>query len=248
MIRIFNNLDALSRAAAGIFVESAAHAIHARGRFSVALSGGSTPHRLYELLAAPPFRGKVAWESVHFFWGDERCVPEDDPRRNELMARQALLEHVPVLEEHIHPISGSLPPREAAQAYESELRRFFAGRPPALDLVLLGMGANAHTASLFPHTAVLHETRRWAAEVFVAELDMYRVTLTASLINQAEQVVFLVSGEDKALTLQNVLEGAHQPDELPAQLIQPNGAHPIWLVDRAAGHKLAMPLESEIED
>jgi len=248
VIRIFNNLDALSRAAAEFFIESAAHAIHARGRFSVALSGGSTPHRLYELLAAPPFRDRVEWQEVHFFWGDERCVPEDDSRRNELMARQALLNHVPVPAEHIHPISGSLPPRQAAEAYESDLRRFFGGRPPVLDLVLLGMGANAHTASLFPHTSVLRETQRWAAEVYVAELDMYRVTLTAPLINQADQVVFLVSGEDKALTLQNVLEGAHQPDELPAQLIRPNGAHPIWLVDRAAGHKLAVPLESEIED
>lgn len=248
MIRIFNNLNALSRAAAELFVECAAHAVRSRGRFSVALSGGSTPRRLYELLAAPPFVQQVQWEAVHFFWGDERCVPEDDPRRNELMTRQALLEHVPVPAEHIHPISGSLPPREAAEAYESELRRFFAHHAPVFDLVLLGMGANAHTASLFPHTSVLHENQRWAAEVYVAEVNMYRVTLTAPLLNQAGQVVFLVSGEDKALALQNVLEGAYQPDELPAQLIRPNGAHPTWLIDRAAGHKLAVPLESEIED
>jgi 6-phosphogluconolactonase len=148
------------------------------------------------------------------------------------------------LPEHIHPILCTLPPQQVASHYENELRDFFGNTPPTMDLILLGLGDNAHTASLFPHTAVLNEQQRWVAEVYVAEQDMVRVTLTAPLINQANQVVFLVSGSDKASALKNVLEGPYQPHEFPAQLIHPNGARPIWLIDKAASHKLT----AEIED
>jgi len=238
MIRVFNDYEALSEAAAETFVDLAAQAINANGHFSVALSGGNTPHLLYEILATAPFRKKVNWESVHVFWGDERCVPLDDPRSNFLMARRMLLDRVPIPVEHIHPIFGDLPAAMAANNYETVLRNFFGKQPPVFDLILLGLGDNAHTASLFPHTPVLGEKERWVDEVYVAELSMYRVTLTAPLINQAKAVIFLVSGAEKAVALQNVLEGAYHPHEFPAQLIQPNGAHPIWLVDRAAAHKL----------
>lgn len=245
MIQVFNNLESLSKAAAKLFTEQAKQAIHARGRFSVALSGGNTPSRLYELLAATPYRNRVRWDAVHVFWGDERCVPADDPRSNFRMARETLLNLVPIPAENVHPIQGDLPPDRAAAQYEIELQNFFGDQPPVFDLILLGLGSNAHTASLFPHTPVLAETQRLVAEVYVPELEMYRVTFTAPLINQAMQVIFLVSGADKAHALLNVLEGAYQPQEYPAQLIRPNGMHPTWLVDKAAGHKLAVPDEED---
>jgi 6-phosphogluconolactonase len=248
MIRVFRDLESLSQAAAELYAELSEGAIHAHGRFSVALSGGNTPRRLYELLANGPFHDKIQWRSVHVFWSDERCVPADDPRSNARMAHQALLDRIALPAENIHAVQGDLPPAEAAARYEAELRKFFSDQPPVFDLILLGLGYNAHTASLFPHTPVLEERERWVAEVYLAEQNMFRVTFTAPFINQAGQVVFLVSGADKAVALQNVLEGAYQPQEYPAQLIRPNGAHPIWLVDRAAGHKLAVPLDEDSAD
>jgi 6-phosphogluconolactonase len=247
MIQIYMDLEELSQAAARLFVGLADQAFSSRGHFSVALSGGNTPRRLYEILATPPLLGLVRWEAVHVFWGDERCVAPNDPRSNALMANQALLDHVPVARDHIHPIQGNLPSHQAAAQYEAELRDFFSSQPPFMDLVLLGLGDNAHTASLFPHTLVLNEKERWAAEVYIDEQDMYRVTLTAPFINQAAQVIFLVSGAEKAHPLQQVLEGPYQPDELPAQLIHPNGAQPIWLVDKAASHKLTVSLETALD-
>ena len=238
MIHVFNDYESLSQAAAEMFVDLADRVIDSNGRFSVALSGGSTPHRLYEILAADPFREKIRWEAVHVFWGDERCVPLDDPRSNFLMARRALLDRVSVQADHIHPILGDLPAALAATDYETELRDFFEGQPPVFDLILLGLGENAHTASLFPHTSVLDEKERWVDATYIAKQSMYRVTMTAPLINQAKEVIFLVSGASKASALQGVLEGAYHPHECPAQLIHPNGAHPIWLVDKAAAHKL----------
>jgi 6-phosphogluconolactonase len=238
MIRIYMNLEEISQAAARLFVGLANQAISSRGRFSVALSGGLTPRRLYQLLANPPFREMVHWEAVHVFWGDERCVSATDSLSNALMARQALLDHVPLPADHIHTVKGDLPPAQAAAEYESELRAYFGDHPPVLDLILLGMGDNAHTASLFPNTPVLSEKKRWVADVYVAEQDMYRVTLTPPLINQAREVIFIVSGAEKAHALQAVLEGAYQPHRYPAQLIHPNRGHPLWLVDKAASHKL----------
>jgi 6-phosphogluconolactonase len=245
MIRIFHDLEGISRAAAELFADAAEQAISSRGRFSVALSGGNTPRRLHEILSAEPYHSQIQWQAVHVFWGDERCVPLDDPRSNFRMARETLFDHVSIPAENIHAVQGDLPPVEAAAQYETELRNFFRDEPPIFDLILLGMGDNAHTASLFPHTPVLNETERWVSEVYVAELNMFRVTLTAPLINQAGQVIFLVSGADKALALQNVLEGAYHPQEYPAQLIRPNGAHPLWLVDKAAAHKLTVDVEED---
>ncbi len=239
MIRVLNDLEALSQAAAEIFVDAAEQAIAKRGRFSVALSGGSTPRRLHEILASKPFRKKIKWASVHIFWGDERCVPPDDPRSNFCMARETLLDHVPLPAENIHRMHGEEPPAEAAEAYQNELRTFFGEETPAIDLILLGMGDNAHTASLFPHTSILNENTRWVADVYVAEVEMFRISLTASFINQARDIVFLVSGANKASALQTVLAGAYNPQEYPAQLIRPQSAHPIWLVDKAASQKLS---------
>lgn len=240
MIRIYNDLEALSQAAAELFMLQSRVASLVCGRFTVALSGGETPRRMYEILATSPYRERIHWSEVHVFWSDERCVPEDDPRSNSLMARQALLNHVPIPEQNIHPIRCNVSPQEAALQYEHELKEFFSKQNPHFHLILLGLGGNGHIASLFPHTSVLNENDRWVMDVYIAELGMHRVTFTAPYINQAQQVAFLVSGADKAQVLENVLEGSYQPNELPAQLIRPAGYHPLWLVDKAASHKLTM--------
>ncbi len=240
MIRVYNDLEALSQAAAELFTLQSRVASLVCGRFTVALSGGETPRRMYEILAGPPYTDRIHWKEVHVFWSDERCVPGDDPRNNSLMARHALLDHVPIPPENIHPILCDVSPPQAAIAYEKELQEFFSTSNPNFHLVFLGLGTNGHIASLFPHTSVLNEKERWVTDVYVKELEMFRVTFTAPYINQAGQVAFLVSGADKAQVLEDVLEGPYQPAELPAQLIRPAGFHPLWLVDKAASHKLNM--------
>ncbi len=240
MIRIFNDLEAMSQAAAELFAIQSRQASMICGRFSVALSGGETPRRTYEILASAEYIERIHWNEVHVFWSDERCVPASDPRNNARMARQALLDHVPIPPENIHPISTDQSPAKAAAQYEQELKEFFSSQNPNFHLVLLGLGGNGHVASLFPHTAVLNEKDRWVSDVYVEDLGMYRITFSAPYINQAEQVVLLVSGSDKAQVLEDVLEGPYQPSELPAQLIRPSGKHPLWLVDKAASHKLTM--------
>jgi 6-phosphogluconolactonase len=247
MIRIFQDMESLSQAAAEQFTVMSRQSISICGRFSVALSGGSTPARLYQILADSPYRQRIHWEDVHVFWSDERYVPEDDPRSNALMSRRTLLDLVPIPPKNIHPIHCYQSPQKAALIYERELRDFFSSQNPNFHLVLLGLGEDGHTASLFPRTPVLNDKERWVAEVYIPELDMHRVTFTASFINQASQVVFLASGLDKADVLKKVLEGPYQPHELPAQLIRPNGAHPLWLVDKASSQKLtAQNTEEEL--
>jgi len=246
MIRIFSDHESISQAAAELFTSRSRQASIICGRFSVAISGGETPRRLYEILASSPYRERIHWDEVHIFWSDERCVSEHDPRNNAGMARQMLLDLVPIPPENIHPIRCDQPPLQAALLYEKELKDFFKDQNPNFHLVLLGLGGNGHTASLFPHTPVLNEQLRWVSEVYIPELDMNRVTFTASYINQADQVVFLVSGLDKAVVLEKVLEGPYQPHELPAQLIRPNGKQPIWLVDKAASHKLRAQNQEDI--
>jgi 6-phosphogluconolactonase len=238
MIEIRDDLEALSRAAAELFARQAQEAAAQRGRFSVALSGGNTPKRTYELLAQPPLRDQVPWPQVHVFWGDERCVPPADPRSNYRMARQALLDHVPIPAAQVHRVAGEKPPQQAAADYQLDVQQFFQGAPPRFDLVYLGLGDNGHTASLFPNTPVLQERQRWVAEVYVAEQSMYRVTMTALLLNQAALVAFIVSGAGKAGVLPEVIEGPPDTQRLPAQLIQPAPGQLLWLVDRAAAAKL----------
>jgi 6-phosphogluconolactonase len=242
MIRIYDDYESMSRAAAQLFVERATTAVHDRDRFTVALSGGHTPQRTYELLAQPPLsnsnpRGQVPWQQVHVFWGDERCVPLDDAQSNARMTRQALLDHVPIPEAQVHPIRCAQHPDQAAEDYAALLREHL-GSSPRFDLVLLGLGENGHTASLFPGTAVLEERVRWTAAVYVAEQDMWRVTLTAPLINRAAAIAFLVSGAGKAEVVQRVLEGPREPQHLPAQLIQPVNGIMYYLLDAEAASKL----------
>ena len=239
MIEVYPDLESLSRAAAAFLVAQANQAVAARGRFSVALSGGGTPRRTYELLAAPPLVDQAPWDRMHVFWGDERCVPLDDPRSNARLAREAWLDHVPVPPHQIHPLVCGPAPAAAAREYEAELRSFFAGGPPRLDLVLLGLGDNGHTASLFPGTPVLKEQERWAAAVYVADQDLHRVTLTAPFINRAAVVAFLVAGKGKAAVVREVLHGPRDPRRLPAQLIEPQNGELRWLLDLEAAASLS---------
>lgn len=239
----------LMRAAVERFVAAADGAIRSQGRFVVALSGGSTPKALYALLAGAFYGARVDWTRVHVFWGDERCVPPDHVASNYRMTYDTLLAHVPVQPSQVHRIRGEDVPAAAAAAYECELRQLFAtpdGPPRSLpgvrfDLVLLGMGDNGHTASLFPGTPALRETgldARWVMAQYVDELTMWRVTLTPVVINAAAEVLFLVSGASKATMLRRVLTGRPQPDLLPAQLIAPQTGNLSWLVDAAAAAEL----------
>lgn len=238
MIRVYENQEALSLAAAKLFVSEARQAVQSRGRFVVALSGGSTPQRTYELLSQKPFRELVPWQSTHVFWGDERCVSINDPRSNARMARQALLDHVPLPSGQVHPMICDRSPGLAAMEYEAILRDFFKDGCARFDLFLLGLGENGHTASLFPGTSVLIEPQRRVAEVYLAEERQNRLTLTARVINQAALIVFLVSGVAKAPILRKVLEDAPSQETVPARLIKPVQGELLWLVDREAASLL----------
>jgi len=225
---------ALARAAAEEVARRAEAVVAARGRFTLALSGGSTPRALYALLADPeaPWRSRVPWSRVHVFFGDERNVPPDHPDSNYRMAREALLAHVPV--GSVHRMQGERPAAEAAELYEADLRHEFgAAGVPALDLALLGLGADGHTASLFPGSPVLEERTRWVAAPFVPHLDAHRITLTVPVLERARAVLFLVSGADKASALARLL--SPPPGELlvPAARLHPEGDR-LVLADEAA--------------
>ena len=239
MIDLFDNPESVSRAAADLFVREARAAVSARGRFSVALSGGQTPQRTYRRLAGAPWRDLAPWPDIHVFWGDERWVAADDARNNARMAFQTLLQHVPVNAAHVHPIHCEGDPEAGAARYDELLRTQLPAAAAALDFVFLGLGQNGHTASLFPYTPVLTEKSRWAAHVYVDEQRMFRVTLTPAMINAARVVVFLVTGRDKAQVLKDVLQGPTDTRRLPAQLIQPSPGRLIWMVDQAAASELA---------
>ena len=234
----FPDQAAVARDAADRFVSLAVAAVRERGRFVVALSGGSTPRELYALLAGDEFKSWVDWARCSFFWGDERAVPPDSPESNFRMANDTLLSHVPVPQQNIHRIRGEEPPEQAAAEYEQELRAFAGGKVLRFDLVLLGLGTNGHTASLFPETTALRERERWCVAARVPELNAYRITLTAPLLNEGLQVVFLVTGADKAPVAAEVLRGPYEPERLPAQLIRPASGTLLWLLDAAAAKDL----------
>lgn len=241
-LKVAANIGEISRAAANEFVWQAKKAIQAKGYFTAALSGGSTPQNLYALLASDQYRGKVSWSNVYIFWCDERCVPPDHPRSNYRMTRELLLDKIPVPVKNIYRIPAEYKDHNrAAEDYEHTLKTFFylkEGELPRFDLMLLGMGEDGHTASLFPETAALEEARRLVAANYVKRLSEYRITLTIPAINQAACVVFLISGESKATVLKKVLEGEFQPKSLPSQYIRPVGGRLLFLADQAAAGKL----------
>jgi 6-phosphogluconolactonase len=242
-IQIAPNVDALYQAAAAEFVRRAGEAVEAKGVCTVALSGGSTPKGLYGLLADDStWRGQAPWDNMHVFWGDERHVPPDHPDSNYRMAHEALLSKVPIPPAHVHRIKSEHPDaHQAADDYEQTLQAFFhlaAGQLPRFDLIFLGLGPEAHTASLFPGTKALHDTGRLVVSTWVGKFFTDRITLTPAVLNNAAGVIFLVSGEDKALALKAVLEGPDEPEQLPAQLIRPAHGRLLWLVDRATASLL----------
>ncbi len=245
MIQVSKDTAGASRASADLFVQTAREAVAQNGRFTVALTGGSSPVQLYKLLAAAPYRDQVPWDQTFVFWGDERAVPHTDDRNNARMAFELLLDHVPVPPAQVHRMSGELPPDESARQYEALLKAHFSGGPPQFDLILLGMGDDGHTASMFPGTDVVHERERWVKELFLASQGMYRITLTAPLINQARRVVFQVFGAGKTATLKRVLEGPYQPDQLPSQLINPTSGELHWFLDEAAAGEIRGPEDQD---
>jgi|CZKF01.1.fsa_nt_gi 6-phosphogluconolactonase len=230
---------ALARRAAQYFVEMAGEAAEAHGHARIAISGGTTPKAAFELLADPhqPWRARMPWQKLDLYWVDERCVPPDHADSNYRMTREALLDHVPLRPEQIHRIEGELDPEVAAARYESELRNSFRleeAESPRFDLVALGLGGDGHTASLFPHTEAIHETSRLVVANHVPQKDVGRITLTWPVINHARSVFFLVSGEDKAAILREVLLGPRDPERLPSQLIWPASGILTFILDKAA--------------
>jgi 6-phosphogluconolactonase len=231
----------LFQAAADEVLHAATDAVAQRGSFTIALSGGSTPKNLYTLIAANS-SPSLPWEKVFFFWGDERHVPPEDPDSNYRMAQETILSKIPIPPANIFRISGENPDASAAaEAYEQTLRKFFAVAPgefPRFDLILLGMGPDGHTASLFPETAALQEKSRLVVANWVEKMKTSRITLTLPVLNAARRVAFLVSGADKAAVLHEVLEGNAPGEKYPSKLVRPSQGKLIWFVDRAAASEL----------
>jgi 6-phosphogluconolactonase len=234
-LRILETPEDVARAAAEHFVAVADKTIAATQRFSVALSGGSTPQQTYRLLASDIYRNRIDWSSAHLFFGDERCVAANDPASNYRLARETFLSQNLIPSENVHPISGEGEPALNAKAYEDDLRSYFGNLDwPLFDLVLLGLGDDGHTASLFPNSPALQEKSQWVAANWVEKLGSFRITLTASAINHANEIVFIVTGKEKAQALKTILQGPSNPQLYPAQLIQPGNGSLLWLVDRDA--------------
>ena len=231
-IKVLPDLKALTLEAASRIINAARGAIEGRGKFSIALSGGSTPRPVYELLAAEPYRSQLEWAKVEIYFGDEQCVPPDSDESNFRMARGAMLEKLPIPAGNVHRIRGELDPNEAAIEYGQLLKQKFGDG--GLDLILLGMGLDGHIASLFPGTTALHETRHRCTANYVPKFDGWRVTMTAPFINRAASVIFLVSGADKAARVSEVLQGPRHPNRLPSQLIAPAHGRLTWLLDSRA--------------
>ena len=242
-IRVLTTPQELFAAAGEEVIRVANVAISTRGRFTIALSGGSTPKSLYNLLATNA-RTALPWEKTFFFWGDERHVPPTDPESNYRMAQEAMLSKVPVPPTNVFRLAGENPDAQAvAKEYESILRRFFQlepGQIPAFDLILLGMGPDGHTASLFPGTDGLKEKSRLGIANWVEKLKTYRLSFTLPVLNGARYVTFLVSGTDKASALKNVLEENGPGDQYPAKLVNPSNGKLIWFIDRAAASELSL--------
>jgi 6-phosphogluconolactonase len=237
-VAVLPDAESLALAAADEFARSAAEAIRKRRLFRVALSGGSTPRALYRRLTRAPFRSVISWERVLFFWGDERCVPPLSKRSNYRMARETLLEPLEIPPRQVFRMKGEEEPEAAARAYEQTLRRHAAGRPARLDLVLLGLGEDGHTASLFPATAALGAGRRLVAANYVPKFSEWRITLTYRALNEARRIVFVVSGTEKASAAAKILQKSSGWRELPASGVGPRRGSLLWLLDQAAASKL----------
>ncbi len=237
-LHVFKDAEELSLAVAEWIADYIQSVLEKNDRFTFALSGGSTPQKLHKILAAAPYREKIDWAKIHFFWGDERAVPFSDDRNNAKMAYDTLLDHLAIPAEHIHVMRTDIDPEQSAVEYEKILHNYFDGMPSTFDLVLLGMGDDGHTLSLFPGTDIVHEQKAWTSAFFLPSQDMYRISLTAPVVNKSAAILFLAAGENKAETLKQVLEGPFNPDLYPSQLINPSNGALHWFVDEAAAGKL----------
>jgi len=239
-IEVAEHADALNHCVAEQFVRLTTEAVEARGRCAVALSGGSTPKNVYQLLAAPAFRSRVRWGDIHFFWGDERHVPPDHPDSNYRMAVEAMLSKVPVPPANVHRVRGELPDTErSAREYEETIRACVAGASlPRFDVIHLGVGTDGHTASLFPGSAALAERERLCVANWVEKFAGYRITLTLPILNAARAAIFIVTGAAKAPIIQQVLRDRDATPPFPAQLIRPQDGECWWMLDQAAAGEL----------
>jgi 6-phosphogluconolactonase len=238
-LKIYPDKNALNQAALQIFIDLADVSIREQGSFSVALSGGSTPRSLYQALAKPENARRLDWEHIHLFFGDERHVPLNHPDSNFRMVQESLLDRILIPNENVHRVRAEIDVHRAARAYEETLRTHFKGEWPCFDLVLLGMGADGHTASLFPKSAGLKEEKSWFIANYAPEMETWRLTLTKNAINHARNILVVVQGEDKAQMLAEVLEGGHHPVETPIQMISPKNGRMVWLVDHDATQQLS---------
>ncbi|HEY5823243.1 MAG TPA: 6-phosphogluconolactonase [Cyclobacteriaceae bacterium] len=238
MIHVFETPDDLITATADFVVAQSKKAIQNHGRFSLVLSGGSSPKKLHELLASNKYRNLIEWSKVFFFFGDERYVPADHADSNYLMAKNTLFDPLQIPAGQVFKMNTTLSPTESAQAYEKDILAFFSDKSIRFDLIILGLGDDSHTASLFPHTSVLREKDALVKSLYIEKVKMDRITLTAPLINQSHQIAFLVYGAGKADAIHHVIEGATNIEEHPAQLIDPKAGDLHWFIDKAAGSKL----------
>jgi 6-phosphogluconolactonase len=238
-IEVLSDLEALSLHAASIFVSASKNSIAAKKRFAVAISGGSTPRRLYTLLGSDAYRHRVDWQYVHFFWADERCVPKEDEASNFRTAFDTFLSKIALPDKNIHRIKGEEAPDKAARDYEEEIRRFFGeSERPGFDLIILGVGEDGHTASLFPGSKSLEERVRLAIPVYLEESRRNRITLTLPVLNNADQILFLVAGPSKAGVLSEILGDGEKRKGFPAGLVRPAHGNMTWLIDLEAARKL----------
>lgn len=240
-VEVHPDAHGAARATAQGFARRAREAVAERGRFSVALSGGTAPRESYALLAEEPLRSAIPWEGVHLFWGDERCVPPGHARSNFGMANEAFVSRVPLPPGHVHRMPGELPPARGAAAYAAELEAFFGGGVPRFDLVHLGVGPDAHTASLFPFDDSLRERDRLVVPVLHRPTGEWRLSLTAPVLNAAARVEFLALGASKAEVVRAVVRGAPDPFRLPAQLVRPRDGEVVWMLDAPAAAGLHDP-------
>ena len=234
----FNTTGLLFKAAADLIIQLYEQAVADKGSFTIALSGGNTPKKLYELLATPVYAKKINWKNIYLFWSDERCVPASDEENNSHMASQALLNNVPVPKENIFPVPVNFEPAKAAARYEQMIRTFFKDKQPHFDLILLGLGEDGHTASLFPGTDILDEKKILVKQVYLKEKKMFRVSFTLPLINDAKHILFLVTGKEKSNILKKIFTKPVKKPAYPAQLIKPVKGKLFWYLDKAAASSL----------
>ena len=232
-IKTFPNNQELAKFVSEFFFQANINSIKNHGRFNVVLAGGSTPKTTYRILGSEPYISQVDWQRTHLFWGDERCVNPTHPDSNYYMTKESLIKNIPIADDQIYRMKGELKPTFAARSYEETLKTKL-GKDPSFDMVILGIGQDGHTASLFPRTAAVRKTHHWVKANYVEKLDSWRLTLTSTIINKAKRIVFLVSGENKAKIVKQIRTGKFLPNRFPVQLIYPNGGEFLMLGDQAA--------------